>query len=305
MNTKSKYALRFYLIISAFVILEIFFCVGLCLFSVLGVNLMSLVLIVAIFLLGKWTLQFYKYFPIVTITHTDVFLNYLVGSKRLSIDDICEFQLFDIFPVSLWVNQGDMNGFSIRTKTGEQYIFYEKNYKNPHELRARFAQITNTNFVPRNSAVNNRLISLSRPISLKFGMIIIVVSLISFFVLLLLDLSFESYTIYVLLISSFFIGLALIFESMYHFLTIEVEGVEIRFKRMNGKMITVNLNDIITSNLTILNNRYVYSDIAFSYITPDFRRIVIKGSNLEPEDWNKLVHILEKNGVPVTDITYE
>ena len=84
-----------------------------------------------------------------------------------------------------------------------------------------------------------------------------------------------------------------------------MEGVEIRFKRMNGKMITVNLNDIITSNLTILNNRYEYSDIAFSYITPDFRRIVIKGSNLEPEDWNKLVYILEKNGVPVTDITHE
>ena len=305
MNTKSKYTLRFYLIIGAFVSLDIFLCVGLYFFLILGVYPMSFVLIVAIFLLGKWALQFYKAFPLVTITHTDVILNYLVGSKRFSIDDICEFQLSDIFPVSIWVNPGDMNGFSIRTKTGEQYIFYEKNYKNSHELRARFAQITNMNFVPRDSAVNNPLISLSSPISLKFEIIITVIGLISFFVLLLFDLPFESEFIFILSVLCFFTGLAMILEYMCYFLTIEVEGEEIRFKRLFGKMITANLNEIISCNLSVLNHHYGYSGYAFSYTTSNYRRIVIKGSNLEYEVWNELVDILEKNGVPVTDVTID
>lgn len=302
---KSKYALSFYGIIGLFVLMEIFFCYALFVFFVGGLHPFSLVLIVAIFLLGKWALQFYKAFPLVTITNTEIILNYLVGSKRISIDDVCEFQLTDSFPVSVWVNPREMKGFSIRTKTGEQYIFYEKYYKNPHELRVRFAQITNMNFVSRNSAIDNPLISLSGPMSLKFEILISVIGLTSLFVLLLFDLSFESQFIFVLSISCIFIGLAMILEYMRYFLTIEVDGKEIRFKRLSGKMITANLNDIITCNLFIMHRRNGYSGFAFGYFTPDFRRIVIKGSNLESDVWNKLVDILENNGVPVTDVTFD
>ena len=81
-----------------------------------------------------------------------------------------------------------------------------------------------------------------------------------------------------------------------------MEGKEIRFKYNfpSSRVITVNINDIITCKSIVLDAM----KIGFVYITPDFRRVVIKGSNLEYEVWNELVDILEKNGVPVTDVPW-
>ncbi|MBR5971733.1 MAG: hypothetical protein IK017_03660 [Paludibacteraceae bacterium] len=304
MNTKSKYSLRFCAIIGFLVLMEILFCA----FVIFGEkqHLLFLILIVPFFLVAKWILKFYKVFPSVTITNDEIVLDYLMGSKRISIDDVCEFQLTDSFPISKWVNPQETNGFSISTKEEEQYIFYEKYYKNPHELRAIFAQITNMNFEPRNSAIDNPLTSFSGPISFKFEIINIAIGLILFFVSLLFDLPYGTGVLFVISIVCICVGCSMIFDNIRDFLTIEVEGEEIRFKRLlSGKVITANLNDILTCNLSFLSIYNGYTGIAFSYITPDYRRNVIKGSNLKAEVWNELVEILEKNGVPVTGVTID
>ena len=306
MNTKSKYTLRFYGIVALFLV------VILCLFMLLSFLLsnedyqLSLILIVSIFLVGKWALKYYKTFPSVTITNTEIILDYLVGSKRISIDDVCEFQLSDSFPVSRWVSDHgeDMNGFSISTKAEEQYIFYEKYYKNPHELRARFAQITNMNFVPRDSAIDNPFTSLTSPLSFKIEIILFVVSLVLAILFFFLGKSpgYE-YLFFVsfLFVLFVFVIVGSIYEDKRNFITIEVEGKEIRFKYNfpSSRVITVNINDIITCKSIVLDAM----KIGFVYITPDFRRVVIKGSNYESVRF-EFLEILEKNGVPVTDVPW-
>ena len=307
MNTKSKYSLYFYAIIGVILFLKVLLCALLLFFLNNNHYLLSIIPIVSIFLFGRLAQKYYKTFPPVTITNTEIFIGFWMWSKRISIDDVCEFQLTDSFPISRWISGGGVtSGFSIRTKADEEYIFYEKYYKNPHELRARFAQITNMNFEPRNSAIDNPLTSFSGPISFKFEIINIAIGLILFFVSLLFDLPYGTGVLFVISIVCICVGCSMIFDNIRDFLTIEVEGEEIRFKRLlSGKVITANLNDILTCNLSFLSIYNGYTGIAFSYITPDYRRNVIKGSNLKDEVWNELVEILEKNGVPVTGVTID
>lgn len=164
MNIKSKRTVRFYVCIGVLLFMEILLFAAL---LFLDKDLIfSILLMAPIYLLARLILKYYKTIPSVTITNTEIILDYLVKSKRVSIDDVCEFQLTDSFPISRWISGGGVtSGFSIRTKADEEYIFYEKYYKNPHELRARFAQVTNTNFVPRNSAIDNPFTSLTTPLS--------------------------------------------------------------------------------------------------------------------------------------------
>ena len=313
MYVKSKYSFRFMGWIAFFLSIEILFFTFLysllnnmsLLVSNIMCQLVALLIIVLIYLIARWILKFYKTIPSVTITNTEIILDYLVKSKRVSIDDVCEFQLTDSFPISRWILNGVTNGFSIRTKADEEYIFYERFYKNPHELRARFAQITNMNFVPRDSAIDNPFTSLTSPLSFKIEIILFWVSIVLAILLFFLAKS-PGYE-YLFVISFLFILFAFvivgsIYEDKRNFITIEVEGKEIRFKYNfpSSRVITVNINDIITCNFIVLNA----IEIGFVYITPDFRRVVIKGSNLEPV-WTELLVILEKNGVPVTDVTID
>ncbi|MBP5423701.1 MAG: hypothetical protein J6Y78_14800 [Paludibacteraceae bacterium] len=253
-------------------------------------------------------LIYYKAIPSVTITNTEIIIDYLVKSKRISIDDVCEFQLTDSFPISRWILNGVTNGFSIRTKADEEYIFYERFYKNPHELRARFAQITNMNFVTRDSAIDNPFTSLTSPLSFKLNIIIFLVGL----ALLLLSSRLEVLSlgfIILLTLSLTCLGgsISSIYDDLRDCLTIEVDGKEIRFKYRfpSRKVITANLNDIITSNISLMNIHNGYSGIAFCYITPDYRRIIIKESNLKSEVLDELIDILDNNGVPVTNFKFE
>ncbi len=308
MNTKSKYTLRFCAIIGMILFLEILLCALLLFLLSNNHYQLSLILIVSIFLVGWWMQKYFKVVPPVTITNTEIIIGYWVWSKRIPIDEICEFQLTDSFPISKWIS-GDRvtNGFSIRTKADEEYVFYERFYKNPHELRARFAQITNMNFEPRDSAIDNPFTSLTSPLSFKIEIILFWVSIVLAILFFFLAKS-PGYE-YLFFLSFLFILFAFvivgsIYEDKRNFIiTIEVEGKEIRFKYNfpSSRVITVNLNDIITSNFALLS-KYTY--MAFIYITPDFRRVVIKGSNLEPVSTELLV-ILEKNGVPVTDVTID
>ena len=304
MNTKSKYTLRFCAIIGMILFLEILLCALLLFLLSNNHYQLSLILIVSIFLVGWWMQKYFKVVPPVTITNTEIIIGYWVWSKRIPIDEICEFQLTDSFPISKWIS-GDRvtNGFSIRTKADEEYVFYERFYKNPHELRARFAQITNMNFVPRDSAIDNPFTSLTSPLSFKIEIILFWVSLVLAILFFFLAKS-PGYE-YLFFLSFLFILFAFvivgsIYEDKRNFITIvEVEGKEIRFKYNfpSSRVITVNINDIITCNFIVLNDL----DIGFVYITPDFRRVVIKGSN---PVWTELLVILEKNGVPVTDVPW-
>ncbi len=157
MYVKSKYSFRFMGWIAFFLSIEILFFTFLysllnnmsLLVSNIMYQLVALLIIVLIYLIARWILKFYKTIPSVTITDTEIILDYLVGHKRISIDDVCEFNLTDSFPASEWILMGsEVNGFSIRTKADEEYIFYEKCYRNSHELRARFTQIINMDFIP-------------------------------------------------------------------------------------------------------------------------------------------------------------
>ena len=308
MNTKSKYTLRFCAIIGMILFLEILLCALLLFLLSNNHYQLSLILIVLIFLVGWWMQKYFKVVPPVTITNTEIIIGYWVWSKRIPNDEICEFQLTDSFPISKWISEDRVtNGFSIRTKADEEYVFYERFYKNPHELRARFAQITNMNFEPRDSAIDNPFTSLTSPLSFKIEIILFWVSIVLAILFFFLAKS-PGYE-YLFFLSFLFILFAFvivgsIYEDKRNFIiTIEVEGKEIRFKYNfpSSRVITVNLNDIITSNFALLS-KYTY--MAFIYITPDFRRVVIKGSNLEPVSTELLV-ILEKNGVPVTDVTID
>ena len=308
MNIKSKRTVRSYACIGVILFLGILLFAAL-LFLLLDKNLIfSLLLIIPICLIVRWMLIYYKAIPSVTITNTEIILDYLVKSKRISIDDVCEFQLTDSFPISRWILNGVTNGFSIRTKTDEEYIFHERFYKNPHELRARFAEITNTNFVPRDSAIDNPFTSLTSPLSFKLNIIIFLVGL----ALLLLSSRLEVLSlgfIILLTLSLTCLGgsISSIYVDLRDCLTIEVDGKEIRFKYrfLSRKVITANLNDIITSNISLMNIHNGYSGIAFCYITPDYRRIIIKESNLKSEVLDELIDILDNNGVPVTNFKFE
>ena len=99
----------------------------------------------------------------------------------------------------------------------------------------------------------------------------------------------------------------MVIDDIRHFLTIKVEGKEVYFERKIPfcKTIKVNLNDIITCNISFLNIHNKYTGYAFCYIASDYRRIVMKGNNLEPETWNSFIILLKENNVPVTNITYE
>ncbi len=307
MNIKSKRTARSYACIGVILFLGILLFAAL-LFLLLDKNLIfSLLLIIPICLIVRWML-IYKAIPSVTITNTEIILDYLVKSKRISIDDVCEFQLTDSFPISRWILNGVTNGFSIRTKADEEYIFYERFYKNPHELRARFAQITNMNFVPRDSAIDNPFTSLTSPLSFKLNIIIFLVGL----ALLLLSSRLEVLSlgfIILLTLSLTCLGgsISSIYVDLRDCLSIEVDGKEIRFKYrfLSRKVITANLNDIITSNISLMNIHNGYSGIAFCYITPDYRRIIIKESNLKSEVLDELIDILDNNGVPVTNFKFE
>ena len=306
MNIKSKRTVRFYVCIGVLLFLEILLFAAL---LFLDKDLIfSILLMAPIYLLARLILKFYKTIPSVTITNTEIILDYLVKSKRVSIDDVCEFQLTDSFPISKWILNGVTNGFSIRTKADEEYIFYEKFYKNPHELRARFAEITNMNFVPRDSAIDNPFTSFSSPLSFKVDIIMLLVGL----ALLLLSSRLEVLSlgfIILLTLSLTCLGgsISSIYVDLRDCLTIEVDGKEIRFKYrfLSRKVITANLNDIITSNISLMNIHNGYSGIAFCYITPDYRRIIIKESNLKSEVLDELIDILDNNGVPVTGFKYE
>jgi len=304
MNTKSKYTLRFCAIIGMILFLEILLCALLLFLLSNNHYQLSLILIVSIFLVGWWMQKYFKVVPPVTITNTEIIIGYWVWSKRISIDDVSEFQLTDSFPISKWISgDRETNGFSIRTKADEEYVFYERFYKNPHELRARFAQITNMNFVPRDSAIDNSFTSLTSPLSFKIEIILFWVSIVLAILFFFLAKS-PGYE-YLFFLSFLFILFAFvivgsIYEDKRNFITIvEVEGKEIRFKYNfpSSRVITVNINDIITCNFIVLNDL----EIGFVYITPDFRRVVIKGSN---PVWTELIVILEKNGVPVTDVPW-
>ncbi|MBR2260437.1 MAG: hypothetical protein IJ916_01895 [Paludibacteraceae bacterium] len=308
MNIKSKRTARSYACIGVILFLGILLFAVL-LFLLLDKDLIfSLLLIIPICLIVRWMLIYYKAIPSVTITNTEIILDYLVKSKRISIDDVCEFQLTDSFPISRWILNGVTNGFSIRTKADEEYIFYERFYKNPHELRARFAQITNMNFVPRDSAIDNPFTSLTSPLSFKLNIIIFLVGL----ALLLLSSRLEVLSlgfIILLTLSLTCLGgsISSIYVDLRDCLTIEVDGKEIRFKYrfLSRKVITANLNDIITSNISLMNIHNGYSGTAFCYITPDYRRIIIKESNLKSEVLDELIDILDNNGVPVTNFKFE
>ncbi len=308
MNIKSKRTARSYACIGVILFLGILLFAAL-LFLLLDKDLIfSLLLIIPICLIVRWMLIYYKAIPSVTITNTEIIIDYLVKSKRISIDDVCEFQLTDSFPISRWILNGVTNGFSIRTKADEEYIFYERFYKNPHELRARFAEITNTNFVPRDSAIDNPFTSLTSPLSFKLNIIIFLVGL----ALLLLSSRLEVLSlgfIILLTLSLTCLGgsISSIYVDLRDCLTIEVDGKEIRFKYrfLSRKVITANLNDIITSNISLMNIHNGYTGTAFCYITPDYRRIIIKESNLKSEVLDELIDILDNNGVPVTNFKFE
>lgn len=305
LECKSKHSAYFYINIGLF----LFMIFSLLAFLVLLINKypISLLLIIPIIIFVWWMLKFYKTAPSITITDTKLIINKLVETKHVFIDDICEFQLSDSFPISRWINFNDTNGFSIRTKTGEEYIFYEKFYKNPHELRARFAQITNMNFESRNSAIDNQSTLFSNPLSLKVNIILFCIGL-AIFPLILLDIASLALSITFLISIYCIIGsIFMVIDDIRHFLTIKVEGKEVYFERKIPfcKTIKVNLNDIITCNISFLNIHNKYTGYAFCYIASDYRRIVMKGDNLEPETWNSFIILLKKNNVPVTNITYE
>ena len=309
MNTKSKYSLYFYAIIGVILFLKVLLCALLLFFLNNNHYLLSIIPIVSIFLFGRLAQKYYKTFPPVTITNTEIFIGFWMWSKRISIDDVCEFQLTDSFPISRWISGGGVtSGFSIRTKADEEYIFYEKYYKNPHELRARFAQVTNTNFVPRNSAIDNPFTSLTTPLSSaiekKMFFVGLIVALVGFY---LLNMSVLFAFLFIISFLLIYVSVSTIYESKRDCITIEVEGKEIRFKYNFpfSRVITENLNDIITCNLSFFNVKNGYSGFAFCYISSDYRRIVIKESNLESDVLDELIIILEKNGVPVTDFRYE
>ncbi len=306
MNIKSKRTVRFYVCIGVLLFMEILLFAAL---LFLDKDLIfSILLMAPIYLLARLILKFYKTIPSVTITNTEIILDYLVKSKRVSIDDVCEFQLTDSFPISKWILNGVTNGFSIRTKADEEYIFYEKFYKNPHELRARFAEITNMNFVPRDSAIDNPFTSFSSPLSFKVDIIMLLVGLALLLSSFLLE-GFSLVSIFLLILSFlfFYVGISSMYDNMRNRLTIEVEGKEIRFKYRfpSRKVITANLNDIITSNISLMNIHGGYTGIAFCYISSDYRRIIIKESNLKSEVLDEFIDILDNNGVPVTGFKYE
>lgn len=305
LECKSKHSVYFYANIGLMLFMS--FLLLALLVSLVNKHPISIMLIIPIVFFMWWMLKFYKTAPSVTITDTNIILNKLVETKHVFIDDICEFQLTNSFHISKWIDFNDTNGFSIRTKTGEEYIFYEKLYKNPHDLRARLAQIAGMDFVPRDSAIDNPLTILSSPLSFKTNIIIFCVGLATL-PLILLDLPTLALSI-IFLISIYGIlgSIFMTIDDIYYFLTIKVEGKEIHFKRKMSfrKEIKVKFNDIITCNISFLNIRNKYTGYAFCYITSDFRRIVIKGDNLTPEVWNKFIDILEKNNVPVTNLTFE
>ena len=308
MNIKSKRTARSYACIGVILFLGILLFAAL-LFLLLDKNLIfSLLLIIPICLIVRWMLIYYKAIPSVTITNTEIIIDYLVKSKRISIDDVCEFQLTDSFPISRWILNGVTNGFSIRTKADEEYIFYERFYKNPHELRARFAQITNMNFVTRDSAIDNPFTSLTSPLSFKLNIIIFLVGLALLLLSSRLEVLSLGFIILLTLSLTCLVGsISSIYDDLRDCLTIEVDGKEIRFKYRfpSRKVITANLNDIITSNISLMNIHNGYSGIAFCYITPDYRRIIIKESNLKSEVLDELIDILDNNGVPVTNFKFE
>ncbi len=306
MNIKSKRTVRFYVCIGFLLFMEILLFAAL---LFLDKDLIfSLLLLIPIYLIVRLMLIYYKAIPSVTITNTEIIIDYLVKSKRISIDDVCEFQLTDSFPISRWILNRVTNGFSIRTKADEEYIFYERFYKNPHELRARFAEITNMNFVPRDSAIDNPFTSLSSPLSFKVDIIMLLVGLALLLSSFLLE-GFSLVSIFLLILSFlfFYVGICSMYDNMRNCLTIEVEGKEIRFKYrfLSRKVITANLNDIITSNISLMNIHNGYTGTAFCYITSDYRRIIIKESNLKSEVLDEFIDILDNNGVPVTDFKYE
>ena len=99
-------------------------------------------------------------------------------------------------------------------------------------------------------------------------------------------------------------------DNVYFHLTIEVEGKEIRFKRIRpfSKVKKLNMDDIIGCNLTLKYTQHgfaKYTGLAFSYFTSDFKRHVIGGDNLEGDDWNRFIELVIANKVPVYDFAYE
>lgn len=132
----------------------------------------------------------------------------------------------------------------------------------------------------------------------------LIVALVGFY---LLNMSVLFAFLFIISFLLIYVSVSTIYESKRDCITIEVEGKEIRFKYRfpSRKVITANLNDIITSNISLMNIHGGYTGIAFCYITPDYRRIIIKESNLKPEVLDELIDILDNNGVPVTGFKYE